>query len=93
MPYIEHEGALRELPLGRTIVGGAPLADWYLPLAMIAPRHLVLTVDPAGGVLAAPYAPNRAVRLNGQSLAAPAALRDGDTLELGRARLVYLAQL
>ncbi|MCS7209030.1 MAG: FHA domain-containing protein [Fimbriimonadales bacterium] len=84
--YGRNEG--KDYPIDRdgAYIGRDELAD--VPLRgdpQVAPRHAEIRVH-GGGYWLTPLAP---IRLNGQPMTAPAALNDGDTLQIGSFRLQF----
>jgi len=92
MPFLEHDGVTRELPLGDTMVGGGSQADWRLQLINLAPRHFTVRVDGSGGAVLTAYG-TQVVEINGVATAAPHPLAHGDEVIAGAGIFVYLARI
>lgn len=84
--YGRNEG--KDYPLDRdgAYIGRDELAD--VPLRgdpQVAPRHAEIRID-SGGYVLVPHAP---LQVNGQPIAAPTDLHDGDMLQIGSFRLQF----
>jgi predicted component of type VI protein secretion system len=92
MPFLEHDGVTRELPVGDTLVGSGSEADWRLQTINIAPRHFSVHVEESGAaVLTALRAQD--VDVNGSSVPAPCMLADGDEIIAGAGIFTFRQQL
>lgn len=92
MPFLEHDGVTRELPPGDTLVGSGSEADWRLQTINLAPRHFLVSVDPAGqATLSSVRAQD--VDVNGEPLSAPRALAQGDEIIAGAGVFAYFQSL
>ena len=65
------------------VLGSDPASDLHCPQAGVDPRHIRLILSPQDQILASVAEPASAARLNGNPLAAPHPLRDGDRIEFG----------
>src|ERR1700722_15487620 len=92
MPFLEHDGVPRELPLGDTMVGGGSQADWRLQTINLAPRHFTVRVDGDGGPTLTAYG-LQGVELNRPELTGATALAHGDEIIAGAGICVYLARI
>jgi len=92
MPFLEHDGVTRELPLGDTMVGGGSQADWRLQTINLAPRHFTVRVGSDATAVLTAYG-MQIVELNGAELTGPASLAHGDEVIAGAGIFVYLARI
>lgn len=88
MPFLEHDGVTRELPQGDTLVGSGSEADWRLLTINLAPRHFVVSVD-AAGVATLATVRAQEVEVNGEAVAAPRVLANGDEVIAGAGVFAY----
>ena len=86
---LEHiDGRRVELPEGTTTLGRDPGCGVVLALPAVSRRHAEIAV--AGGAASVnDLASAAGTRVNGATIIAPRPLADGDTLDLGPARLIY----
>jgi pSer/pThr/pTyr-binding forkhead associated (FHA) protein len=92
MPYLEHDGATRELPTGETLVGSGSEVDWRLQTINLAPRHFSIRIDEQGGAILSPYK-SHDVDVNGEPVDSPRALQHGDEIIAGAGIFSYLQTL
>lgn len=92
MPYLEHDGALHELPRGDTAIGSGTDVDWRLQTINLAPRHFAVRVEDSGSVVLTPFRAHD-VDVNGETLTAPRTLQHNDEIIAGAGIFTFLASL
>ena len=89
MPWLTTEGASHQIAEGETTVGSGPDATWRLGARDLAARHFTLTRE-GPRITLRPCGVDSIIAINGkQSSAQGIVLRDGDTVDAGRARFVF----
>ena len=89
MPWLTTEGASHQIAEGETIVGSGPGAAWRLGSRDLAARHFKLTRE-GTRVTLQPCGVDSVIAINGkQSGAHGIVLRDGDTVDAGKARFLF----
>src|SRR5687768_14832076 len=92
MPWLTTEGASHQIADGETIVGSGANAAWRLVSHDLAPRHFVVRGE-GGRVTIRPCGVDAIIAVNGaQAGSNPVELRDGDTIDAGKARFVYSSE-
>jgi predicted component of type VI protein secretion system len=89
MPWLSTEGASHQIADGETIVGSGSETTWRLASHDLAARHFRL-IREGPRVTLSPCGVDSVVAINGkQSGAQGIVLRDGDTVDAGRARFLF----
>src|SRR4051812_46750136 len=90
MPFLEHDGTLRELSLGDTTVGSDDRAAWKIADDHLGGRHFVVNIAADGDARIRPVLSPHVVIVDGAQVPAEGMLlRDGAEIAAGQSRFTY----